>query len=108
MQEEERGGEEGEEDMPISTALLLAPRHFDRSTGKRRRNDSPLTLPMSVGRHYPSNNRKQTLRIYQANIGKVPEAHDIALALADTEKFDIVLLQEPWTKWVSRPNMRPA
>ena len=46
-----------------------------------------------------SNNSTRSLRIYQANIGKIPEAHDIALALADVEKFDIVLLQEPWTKW---------
>ena len=46
-----------------------------------------------------SNNRKQSLRIFQANVGKPPEAHDIALAIADAEKFDVVLLQEPWSKW---------
>ena len=54
---------------------------------------------MSVRNLHSSNNCKTTLRIYQANIGKIPEAHDIALALADIEKFDVVLLQEPWTKW---------
>ena len=32
-------------------------------------------------------------------MAKISEAHDIALALADVENFDIVLLQEPWTKW---------
>lgn len=37
------------------------------------------------------------LRIFQANVGKNSSAHDCALALADTEKYDIVLLQEPWT-----------
>ncbi|RKK80609.1 hypothetical protein BFJ68_g17704, partial [Fusarium oxysporum] len=32
-----------------------------------------------------------------ANVGKIPPAHDCALALADSEQYDIVLLQEPWT-----------
>ncbi|KJZ69944.1 hypothetical protein HIM_10667 [Hirsutella minnesotensis 3608] len=41
--------------------------------------------------------RRLTLRIFQANVGKIPAAHDTALALADSERFDIVLLQEPWT-----------
>ncbi|KAL6412386.1 exonuclease-endonuclease-phosphatase family protein [Ilyonectria robusta] len=40
---------------------------------------------------------KKTLRVFQANVGKVPLAHDCALALADSERYDIVLLQEPWT-----------
>jgi hypothetical protein len=34
----------------------------------------------------------------QTNVGKIPPAHDCALALADSEKYDIVLLQEPWTE----------
>src|SRR4051794_21882442 len=47
----------------------------------------------------PPNNRsgRKTLRIFQANVGKIPPAHDTALALADSERFDLVLLQEPWT-----------
>ncbi|KID59265.1 reverse transcriptase, partial [Metarhizium hybridum] len=32
------------------------------------------------------------------NVGKIPAAHDCALALADSEKHDVVLLQEPWTE----------
>jgi endonuclease/exonuclease/phosphatase (EEP) superfamily protein YafD len=40
---------------------------------------------------------QRSLRVFQANVGKNPAAHDCALALADTEKHDIVLLQEPWT-----------
>jgi ribonuclease HI len=40
---------------------------------------------------------KGSLRVFQANIGKSSPAHDCALALADTEQYDIVLLQEPWT-----------
>ncbi|KAM5528001.1 RNA-directed DNA polymerase from transposon x-element [Fusarium oxysporum f. sp. phaseoli] len=39
----------------------------------------------------------QPPRIFQANVGKIPPAHDCALALADSERYDIVLLQEPWT-----------
>ncbi|KAF4334268.1 hypothetical protein FBEOM_11900, partial [Fusarium beomiforme] len=42
-------------------------------------------------------NDKKPLRIFQANVGKIPPAHDCALALADSERYDIVLLQEPWT-----------
>ncbi|KAK7592656.1 hypothetical protein V3481_007266 [Fusarium oxysporum f. sp. vasinfectum] len=40
---------------------------------------------------------KKTLRVFQANVGKIPPVHDCALALADSERYDIVLLQEPWT-----------
>ena len=39
----------------------------------------------------------KTLRVFQANVAKTSPIHDCALALADSEKFDIVLLQEPWT-----------
>ncbi|RKK55869.1 hypothetical protein BFJ69_g17692, partial [Fusarium oxysporum] len=42
-------------------------------------------------------NDKKPLKVFQANVGKIPPAHDCALALADTERYDIVLLQEPWT-----------
>ena len=41
---------------------------------------------------------RRTLKIFQANVGKIPPAHDCALALADSEKYDIVLLQEPWSE----------
>ena len=41
---------------------------------------------------------RKTLTVFQANVGKIPPAHDCALALADSEKYDIVLLQEPWTE----------
>ncbi|KAM4067487.1 reverse transcriptase (RNA-dependent DNA polymerase) [Hirsutella rhossiliensis] len=39
-----------------------------------------------------------TLRVFQANVGKISPAHDCALALADSEHYDVVLLQEPWTE----------
>ena len=44
------------------------------------------------------NTDRKTLKVFQANVGKIPPAHDCALALADSEKYDIVLLQEPWTE----------
>ncbi|KAF5964834.1 reverse transcriptase domain-containing protein [Fusarium coicis] len=40
---------------------------------------------------------RKPLRIFQANFGKIPPAHDCALELADSEQYDAVLLQEPWT-----------
>ncbi|KAH7231019.1 hypothetical protein BKA59DRAFT_497623 [Fusarium tricinctum] len=40
---------------------------------------------------------KKPLRVFQANVGKIPPAHDCALALAGSERYDIVLLQESWT-----------
>ena len=38
---------------------------------------------------WPRMNRdgRGSLRIFQANVGKSPPAHDCALALADTEQF---------------------
>lgn len=43
-------------------------------------------------------NRDKGLRIFQANVGKNGPSHDCALALADAERFDLILLQEPWTQ----------
>ncbi|KAM4062486.1 endonuclease-reverse transcriptase domain-containing protein [Hirsutella rhossiliensis] len=49
-------------------------------------------------RCFPRNRSdRRILRIFQANVGKIPPAHDCALALADSEQYDIILLQEPWT-----------
>ncbi|SCO75914.1 uncharacterized protein FRV6_00126 [Fusarium oxysporum] len=45
-------------------------------------------------------NDKKPLRVFQANVGKILPAHDCALALADSERYDIVLLQEPWTAYI--------
>ncbi|XP_044715319.1 reverse transcriptase (RNA-dependent DNA polymerase) domain-containing protein [Hirsutella rhossiliensis] len=48
--------------------------------------------------HHPNNRSdRRALRVFQANVGKIPPAHDTALALADSERYDIILLQEPWT-----------
>jgi hypothetical protein len=52
--------------------------------------------PMT-GRPRTSRKRRKSLSIFQANVAKTGPAHDCALALADAEQYDIVLLQEPWT-----------
>ncbi|KAJ0127793.1 Pathogeneis-related protein 1 [Fusarium oxysporum f. sp. albedinis] len=44
---------------------------------------------------------RKPLRIFQANVGKIPLVHDFALALADSERYDSILLQGPWTTFTS-------
>jgi hypothetical protein len=48
-------------------------------------------------RYRQTNSKNKDLRVFQANVGKLSPAYDCALALADAERYDIVLLQEPWT-----------
>ncbi|KAJ3455638.1 hypothetical protein MRS44_017120 [Fusarium solani] len=43
---------------------------------------------------------RKPLKIFQANVGKIAPAHDYAMALADTERYDIILLQELWTTFI--------
>jgi hypothetical protein len=50
-----------------------------------------------TGRPWTNRKRRKSLRIFQANVAKTGPAHDCALALADAEQYDVVLLQEPWT-----------
>ncbi|KAM5357129.1 hypothetical protein ACJZ2D_016591 [Fusarium nematophilum] len=57
-----------------------------------------LTLVSMSRRPRRPVNERRTLRVFQANVGKIPPAHDCALALADSERYDVVLLQEPWTE----------
>ncbi|KID81211.1 Endonuclease/exonuclease/phosphatase [Metarhizium guizhouense ARSEF 977] len=56
----------------------------------------PISSP-SMRRKQATPRRRQDLRIFQANVGKSGPSHDCALALADAERFDLILLQEPWT-----------
>jgi ribonuclease HI len=49
-------------------------------------------------RPWRTEREKKTLRVFQANVGKGGPSHDCALALADAEGYEIVLLQEPWTE----------
>ncbi|EXU95101.1 reverse transcriptase domain protein [Metarhizium robertsii] len=51
----------------------------------------------SMRRKQATPRRRQDPRIFQANVGKSGPSHDCALALADAERFDLILLQEPWT-----------
>ncbi|OAQ63773.1 endonuclease/reverse transcriptase [Purpureocillium lilacinum] len=57
----------------------------------------PLHI-ITMRRHHNSQTGRKTIRVFQANVGKIPPAHDCALALADAEQYDVVLLQEPWTE----------
>ncbi|KAJ6439060.1 reverse transcriptase [Purpureocillium lavendulum] len=41
---------------------------------------------------------KRPFRVFQANVGKNGPSHDCALALADAERYEVILLQEPWTQ----------
>jgi hypothetical protein len=61
--------------------------------------ESYSSLVLMTGNRYSQTrkNDRKPLRIFQANVGKIPPAHDCALALADSEQYDVVLLQEPWT-----------
>lgn len=81
----------------------------DTSAPKRgRRTQTRLSLKEATHQpydaismtRYPRANQsdKKTLRVFQANVGKISPAHDCALALADSEQYDMVLLQEPWTE----------
>ncbi|KAK4074898.1 hypothetical protein Purlil1_12845 [Purpureocillium lilacinum] len=45
------------------------------------------TIPMT--RHHRSQTGRKTIRVFQDNVGKIPQAHDCALALADTEQYDV-------------------
>lgn len=40
--------------------------------------------------------RRNYIQIFQANVGKIPGAHDAALIFADETKAQVILLQEPW------------
>ncbi|OAQ58652.1 reverse transcriptase [Purpureocillium lilacinum] len=64
---------------------------------KARHTCQPNRITHMTGRHRDKTGKK-TIRVFQANVGKIPPAHDCALALADAEQYDIVLLQEPWTE----------
>ncbi|PNP37020.1 hypothetical protein TGAMA5MH_11080 [Trichoderma gamsii] len=53
-----------------------------------------------------SRRRNTGLKIFQANVGKVGPWQDVALSLAWKGGFDIVLIQEPYTRWDKTANRR--
>ncbi|TVY73798.1 putative RNA-directed DNA polymerase from transposon BS [Fusarium oxysporum f. sp. cubense] len=84
--------------------------HMETQQGATELRKSDIGLDEQPDAHAPSpaasgtpsysqtrKNDKKPLKVFQANVGKIPPAHDCALALADSERYDIVLLQEPWT-----------
>ncbi|KAM4062495.1 endonuclease-reverse transcriptase domain-containing protein [Hirsutella rhossiliensis] len=74
-----------------------------RSVTPERAASSPPCIVVATTPPHASDDNEFTpvvpraLRVFQANVGKIPPAHDTALALADSERYDIILLQEPWT-----------
>ncbi|KAI8416245.1 hypothetical protein FOFC_02554 [Fusarium oxysporum] len=87
----------------VKSAVLHHGGHYPRGRGGTR---APKTRVPKEAPHRPDHAsprswarrcEKKTLRVFQANVGKIPPVHDCALALADSERYDIVLLQEPWT-----------
>ncbi|KAJ3455314.1 hypothetical protein MRS44_013914 [Fusarium solani] len=80
----------------IKSALMHNGGYNLRSRGGTGASQTWLTKETPHSPYHP-----QPLRIFQANVGKIPPAHDCALALADSERYDVVLLQEPWTAFTS-------
>ncbi|PCD25847.1 hypothetical protein AU210_012281 [Fusarium oxysporum f. sp. radicis-cucumerinum] len=61
---------------------------------------------MTKNRHSQTRREdRKPLSMFQANVGKIPPVHDCALALADAERYDVVLLQEPWTAHTKTSSM---
>ncbi|OAQ61343.1 reverse transcriptase, RNaseH [Purpureocillium lilacinum] len=55
--------------------------------------------PVSMNRRPRRQHRdKRQFRVFQANVGKNGPSHDCALALAGAERYEVILLQEPWTQ----------
>lgn len=52
-----------------------------------------ISVNHDMPRRMPS---RQSLRIYQANVGRGGPAHDAALSIAYDNHLDIVAIQEPW------------
>ncbi|KAM4061021.1 endonuclease-reverse transcriptase domain-containing protein [Hirsutella rhossiliensis] len=72
------------------------------ATPERAASSPPCIVVATTPPHASDDNQftpvvPRALRVFQANVGKIPPAHDTALALADSERYDIILLQEPWT-----------
>ncbi|PWI64416.1 hypothetical protein PCL_10484 [Purpureocillium lilacinum] len=63
--------------------------------------EAPPCLPRPVPMNRRPSQRqrdKRPFRVFQANVGKNGPSHDCALALADAERYEVILLQEPWTQ----------
>ncbi|XP_044715282.1 endonuclease-reverse transcriptase domain-containing protein [Hirsutella rhossiliensis] len=77
----------------------------DGSSGRSATQSEPLLTPCIVVAttppHASDDNQftpvvPRSLRVFQANVGKILRRMT-PLALADSERYDIILLQEPWT-----------
>src|SRR6478735_2615734 len=84
---------------PLMLAMKQRKNPNSPDQAHRESAESYSSLVLMTGNRYSQTrkNDRKPLRIFQAKVGKIPPAHDCALALADSERYDVVLLQEPWT-----------
>ncbi|KAI8399992.1 hypothetical protein FOFC_18811, partial [Fusarium oxysporum] len=84
---------------PLMLAMKQRKNPNSPDQAHRESAESYSSLVLMTGNRYSQTrkNDRKPLKIFQANVGKIPPAHDCALALADSERYDVVLLQEPWT-----------
>ncbi|PWI70932.1 putative reverse transcriptase, partial [Purpureocillium lilacinum] len=71
------------------------------SSARSERSNSPpvrQSIEMSEEPNERQHRDKRLFRVFQANVGKNGPSHDCALALADAERYEVILLQEPWTQ----------
>ncbi|KAJ3454190.1 hypothetical protein MRS44_018084 [Fusarium solani] len=56
---------------------------------------------MGINRRSHTKRTNKPIRIFQANVAKTREAHNTALALAERNGFDLVMIQEPLTEIIN-------
>ncbi|KAK4076871.1 transcriptional regulator family: HMG [Purpureocillium lilacinum] len=75
---------------------------LSRASSAQSRRESSQPVRQSIETSEEPNEQqhrdKRPFRIFQANVGKNGPSHDCALALADAERYEVILLQEPWTQ----------
>ncbi|PWI64051.1 hypothetical protein PCL_00034 [Purpureocillium lilacinum] len=84
-----------------NTAASASPIKPTSATPMNERRVSPpvrQSIEMSEEPHERQHRDKRLFRVFQANVGKNGPSHDCALALADAERYEVILLQEPWTQ----------
>ncbi|KAJ6439003.1 RNA-directed DNA polymerase from transposon X-element [Purpureocillium lavendulum] len=91
-------GKEGSDQSPTRTLIISFAKEvkhywrlFDTTSYARR---ITKTRPPKQRQHRD----KRPFRVFQVNVGKNGPSHDCALALADAERYEVILLQEPWTQ----------
>ncbi|KAF5700296.1 hypothetical protein FMUND_14390 [Fusarium mundagurra] len=77
---------------PTFISAQLSQREHTACSADSPKNNEDTSGPLAR-RHTDNDTRHNNQnRIWKPNVGKIPPAHDCALALADSERYDIVLL----------------